>query len=819
VKQEKIWVHILKCAALIVGVIVIPLAYSFFYLDAFWNPYSKLDTVPVAVVNEDNGAMINGKFQNLGNKMVDTLKDEKSLKWVFTDSKDAKEGLQNSSKYYAVITIPNDFSKNISTAQTTVKQPATITYSSNEKRNYLASQILHSATLQLEEQVRSQVTEEITGELTDKLNEVPEQLNTLNNGLTQLGTGAKDLNTGLVKLYTGSQTMTTNLNTLTGGLNQAHQGTQKMNTAMAQIPTLVSGVAQLNTGAQQLSSGLTQADSGADQLNSGAAALSQLSDGMNALGSGASKIRSGARRLSSGAGDLSSGASSLSAGTRQYVAVVNLISSTLQGNSSDVTQSVITLGTQYMQKAAVAAAPNATAAQKADAALYQSAMAILGGNDKVIGDLSTKAGSISDGAPEPYASQKTQLLMLAGALSTPDAKGAAAKFAQSGASLIGGASSVASGASSVHGGASDLADGASTLSDGADQLVAGSAKVAELQKGITQLKVALDQLSAGGKQVAGGTGTLVSNTAQLAELQAGVKQLDDALAQLSNGSSKLYAGSKTLHAGIGDAKNGTVKLDDGISTAQKALTDKIAETKTDLKATQGLDKYSGKSVSIVSQPYDAVPNYGTAFAPYFLSLSMWVGALMMLIGIYLDPSKRIKKLSKGTESVFVRIAAFYAIGIAQSLLLAAVLQNSLGLHVNNQLEYYLAILLGSMVFISIVQFLIVYLGDIGKFLTIIFLILQLTSCGGTFPMETVPDIFNKLYRFMPMTYTVELLREVISGGNQANVWKNAQVLLWIFIVFSAATILFSFFRKKNIQTAKTKEIEKKQKALTETVHA
>ena len=279
-KQEKNWVHILKCTALIVGVIVIPLAYSFFYLDAFWNPYSKLETVPVAVVNEDNGAMINGKFQNLGNKMVDTLKDKKSLKWVFTDSKDAKDGLQNSSKYYAVITIPNDFSKNISTAQTTDKQPATITYSSNEKRNYLASQILHSATLQLEEQVRSQVTEEITGELTDKLNEVPGQLNTLNNGLTQLGTGAKDLNKGLGKLYTGSQTMTTNLNTLTGGLNQAHQGTQKMNTAMAQIPTLISGVAQLNTGAQQLSNGLTQADSGADQLNSGAAALSQLSDGM-----------------------------------------------------------------------------------------------------------------------------------------------------------------------------------------------------------------------------------------------------------------------------------------------------------------------------------------------------------------------------------------------------------------------------------------------------------------------------------------------------------------------------------------------------------
>ncbi len=790
--KDKNWGRILKCAILIIGVIVIPLVYSYFYLDAFWDPYSKLETLPVAVVNEDEGAQINGSFRNLGDQMVDSLKEEKSLKWVFTDAKDAADGLEKSAKYYAVITIPGDFSKNISTAQNVEKQPATINYSSNEKRSYLASQILHSATLQLEEKVRSQVTEELTGQLTDKLNEVPGQLGTLNNGLSQLGTGAVDLNKGLGQLYTGSQNLTTNLNTLNSGLNQAHQGTQKMGTAMNRLPALVSGVAQLNTGAKQLSDGLAQADSGAAQLNTGAAALSQLSGGMTSLGSGASKIYSGANKLSSGSGDLATGASTLYSGTQQYVTLVNLMTSTLQANGYDVTSSVIYLGQQAAAKGAAAAAPGATAAQKADAQLYQNAMAILGGNAKIVGNLNGLAASYAASDPQ----KAGQLSYMATQLSTATAQAAASQFTSSGTSLVGGASSVASGASSVHSGAYDLAAGASGLSDGASQLAASSDKIVALQTGITQLKTALDQLSAGGKQVSDGTGALADNTAKLAQLQAGVQQLDSALAQLSDGSAKLAAGSKTLQNGIGDAKDGSAKLNNGIVTAQKALTDKITESKASLQATKGLAQYSGKPVSIVAKPYDAVPNYGTAFAPYFLSLSMWVGALMMLFGIYLDPGKRIKKLAKGTDSTFVRIVAFYAIGLAQSLLLAVVLQNGLGLHVNHPAAYYLAIMLGSMVFITIVQFFVVNLGDVGKFLAIVFLILQLTSCGGTFPMETVPKIFNALYRFMPMTYTVELLREVISGADASYAWHNAVALICMFLAFALAAVIFTLIKKR-----------------------
>jgi putative membrane protein len=99
----------------------------------------------------------------------------------------------------------------------------------------------------------------------------------------------------------------------------------------------------------------------------------------------------------------------------------------------------------------------------------------------------------------------------------------------------------------------------------------------------------------------------------------------------------------------------------------------------------------------------------------------------------------------------------------------------------------------------------VYLKDVGKFLTILLLILQLTSCGGTFPMETVPNFFNVLYPYMPMTYSVGLFKEVISGtiGTQAR--NNTIVLLIILVVFMVLTSLFA--RSKNKREVSMKQSE------------
>lgn len=176
-KQKKPMAKTIIKAAVIIGVLIIPLMYSYFYLSAFWDPYSRLQDVSVAVVNLDNGAKINGKDRNVGKEICDNLEEDGSLDFHFVSEADAKDGLMND-KYYAEVLIPADLTDSISTAsKNTKKQHAQIQYVANQKRNYLASQILESGMMPtIKETVNGAVNKEITATLTDKLYSVPDAL-------------------------------------------------------------------------------------------------------------------------------------------------------------------------------------------------------------------------------------------------------------------------------------------------------------------------------------------------------------------------------------------------------------------------------------------------------------------------------------------------------------------------------------------------------------------------------------------------------------------------------------------------------------------
>ena len=169
-KQKKPMAKTIIKAAVIIGVLIIPLMYSYFYLSAFWDPYSRLQDVSVAVVNLDKGAKINGKDRNVGKEICDHLEEDGSLNFHFVSEADAKDGLMND-KYYAEVLIPADLTDSISTAsKNTKKQHAQIQYVANQKRNYLASQILESGMMPtIKETVNGAVNKEITATLTDKL--------------------------------------------------------------------------------------------------------------------------------------------------------------------------------------------------------------------------------------------------------------------------------------------------------------------------------------------------------------------------------------------------------------------------------------------------------------------------------------------------------------------------------------------------------------------------------------------------------------------------------------------------------------------------
>lgn len=907
-------------AVVIIGVIIIPLLYSFFYLEAFWDPYARLDDVPVAVVNLDKGANINGKNRNIGQEICDNLKEDGSLDFRFVSDKNAKDGVLNQD-YYASITIPADFSSNVSTiTEDTEKLHSQIVYSANQKKNYLAAQILENAMPTIKETVNSSIDKEIITTLSDKLNSVPDQMGELQDGLQQLFDGSKTLANGTSDLDKGATTLKDGSKTLSGGATQVADGSKTLNngistlkTGTAQlksaVPTLASGVGALNTGAKKLSlgadslsaglttytNGVASAANGAGTLSTGlttytngvataadgastlSSGLTTYTDGVATAADGAGTLKSGVATYTAGISSAKDGSSTLSAGINTYTAgasklysgstdLYNGVKKASKGVStiqSSVDESIDKLNTTASDtvlgnleagsksvssstQSAVKIIENAQTLIKAYnatndsmyltqlnsvlnmitsdqlTALNQGSQQVNAGTLQLIAgmkEVKTNTNDLKDGLAllqSSFGDECTENTLINGAyainaglkqLTDNNAvlKGGAAQLelglqtlAANNATLNGGVSQLSAGLDTLKANNSTLTGGASQLSAGLDTLKANNST---LTGGASQLSTGLDTLKAnnstltsgasqvadGAKQLADGTSTLNANVPTLSN---GVTKLDSGASQLLTGSNALYSGAKqvadgsvSLYNGVLSLKAGTSKLNsgantlkDGIDTAKDGVDDSVKDTNKQLKALDGLADYAEEPASVKTEFVQPVENYGSAFAPYFMGLSLWVGGLMIFFGIYLDYTKKIKSLTKDGKSFRKKCLAFGGISAAQGVALAFIIKFALGIVVNN-----FAMLIGSCVLVSlcfmlIIQFFIMYTGNVGKFISLLLLILQLTSCAGTFPLETQNGFFQFINKLLPMTYSTQLFKEAISGTAGSWAAKNAAVI-------------------------------------------
>ena len=834
-KQKKPMAKTIIKAAVIIGVLIIPLMYSYFYLSAFWDPYSRLQDVSVAVVNLDQGAKINGKDRNVGKEICDNLEEDGSLDFHFVSEADAKDGLMND-KYYAEVLIPADLTDSISTAsKNTKKQHAQIQYVANQKRNYLASQILESGMMPtIKETVNGAVNKEITATLTDKLYSVPDALEILKDGLQQLSDGAGSVKGG-----------TQQLSTATISLNV---GTEKLAKGSKD---LVSGLSVFKAGTAKLADGATQVDTGAAKLQKGAASLKagtqQLNNNVPALKSGVKKLNDGATALAGGSAALSTnlkaytdGVANASAGSDDVMDGIAKLQSGITGLESGL----VDLKTQ----SADGATDLAAAEKKLETGVDQMTTQLstyTTGVDSLITNFETSVKLLTGAYPYiSNAAVQQQVGQYLQQCNTAENREKLAKLKQGKSQINTGLASMKQGVqlletdsaksmAKLQAGLGQVQAGVKMLDDGAVALNTGTAK---LQKGLQTLEKNNDALNAGAaavatgaSQLADGTDTLLSSSGTLAkgvtaldsgagDLLAGVKALKIATAQLAdgsdqintktttiqNGASQLQSGINQLNGGASQLENGAAKLNTGAAalkagtdTAKDGVEENLTTTNDQLKALDGLADYSEEPVSTDTQHVQPVDNYGSAFAPYFMSLSMWVGGLMIFFGIYLDYQKKIRILSKDSDHVVLRAFVFMLLGLLQAVLLAFVIHHALGIKVANLGMLYLSCCLVSLTFISIIQFCLVHLGDAGKFVALLLLILQLTSCAGTFPIETCPTFFQKLYPFMPMTYSVRLFKEALAGTWNGSVTKDVLILVAIMVVFTLATTLLSAYRDRH----------------------
>ncbi|MFJ1123036.1 YhgE/Pip family protein [Bacillus thuringiensis] len=381
------------------------------------------------------------------------------------------------------------------------------------------------------------------------------------------------------------------------------------------------------------------------------------------------------------------------------------------------------------------------------------------------------------------------------------------KLAENGPKLVSGVNELKNGAGKLSGGLGELSTGSNQLITGVNQLADGSGKVTngleklngglgELSIGANQMAVGINQLAGGASQVTEGSGqvttglgTLSGGTGQLVDgvnkLANGSGQVTTGLGTLSNGSTQLIDGVNKLADGSGKVTDGLVKVNDGSSELAEKLGEG-AEKTGEVKGTDKTYDMFASPVKVKTEKMAEVPNYGTGFTPYFLSLGLFVGALLLSI-VY--PLRDTVGVPKSGFSWFIsKFGVLLSVGIIQAIVADVILLFGLGVEVQSIPYFILFSIITSLAFIALIQCLVTAFGDAGRFIAIITLIMQLTTSAGTFPLELIPKFLQPFNAWLPMTYSVSGLKAVVSSGDFDFMWQNIGMLMIFIVILSLGTI-------------------------------
>jgi putative membrane protein len=661
--------------AAMAALLLLPLLYGALYLWSFWDPYGRLNKIPVALVNADQGTTVGGKRITAGNDIVAKMRgNESGFDWQETDAAHAAKGVENG-KYYLSLTIPADFSRRIASSAGNDPQTGALQVRTNDANNYIVGTISRSVFAQ----IRSAASANASKGFYDK---IFVSFADIHDKTQHAAQGAGDLHGGIDKAQQAT-------GKLADGLNTAKDASDRIGDGLG---SLQSGSRDLASGAHTLADGTQQLADKVNGLNDNYGAF--VKSNSKQIGLTAQLIADVTQQIRDNLGDLPQKSSSIATAAQTAADLSRKYYDTRCGSVPQPGADCATL-----KDIADINAQQASDAKSLDTSLKTDSSAL----DKLDGNLKTLqqlAQQIADNAPN-----------LSSDLDTAVAK-----------------------INALNKGAHDVADGADGVRDGA-----GTAKSA------------VDTLDSG-----------------IGDLKAGAQSLNGGMYKLSDGSNTLATGLK-----------------DGV----RQIPDYDAKDR---------DAHSGvmsDPVQLLSQATHKASTYGTGFAPYFIPLSLWVGAMVAYMLMQPLSKRALAAGAPGWRIAFAGWLPAAVVGVLQVAALLAVLHWAIGLQMVRTVGTIGFLALVSACFAAIVQWLNARFGPAGRVLVLALLMLQLTSAGGTYPVQTSPAFFNALHPFLPMSYVVDGLRHLITGGELWPVWRACLVLL-AFTAGSLTLTAWSAHRKQ-----------------------
>ena len=529
----------------------------------------------------------------------------------------------------------------------------------------------------------------------------------------------------------------------------------KLNEVPDNLQTISNGASSILDGSQSLNDGIKQLNDGTNQLSS---SYKEFDNGVASAYTGSQSLESGLAQVTTGVDTLKNGGKTLDNAISQINAGVDELSAQSNSGIASLTSGVNDLNTG-------AANLNTKLPEYVEKVEY------LNSNVKpLLQALSAYSGKTTDSTLQYLAVSASQIL------AQDPKKGNLDGFQQL---TIGGQT---------------LTTGANDLYAGTQKLVAGTQDLGKLTTGVQSLKSALTQVKQGTTSLNQGIVTLSNGTVQLT---AGSSTLTNGLATLNSSSKTIDNALTTLNNGTASAYDGSNKLIEGVQTFKTSIDEGLANTKEQLKSLNGIEDFGAKPVEFKTEAYGEVNSYGIAFTPLFLCIGLWVGALMAYVVLYYDQKHRFKIFDHDYKNKILQNIAYLGLGALQGLIVAILLKLGLGFDIQNNALYYTASILVGITFVSIIQFLIRNFGDIGKFLALVVLVLQLAASGGTFPIETIDKGFQGLTSYLPMTYSIKLFREILVPTATNFKGQYLGILIGITVITLAITCIVDVIKNKN----------------------
>jgi len=817
-------------------IILIPFLYSIFFLKSVWDPYGDTQNLPVAVVNLDQPVTYQGKKLNVGEQTVNKLKNNKKLGWHFVSKAQADKGMK-ANKYYTVITLPKDFSKNAATILDEHPRKMDLKYQTNDSLNYIGQVISGIGLNALNSEIRANVTNAYASAVFD-------QIKTIGKGMKNAADAATQIDEGQVKLDDG-------IDQYTVAVSQVNDGIQTMKVKVSpmssQIPQLASGANQVASGLQtlngsttQLASGVGQLANGSNQVTNGLGTLQSktgtLSSGVGQLASGSNQVTSGLGTLQSKTGTLSSGVGQLATGSNQVTNGLGTLQTESGQLANGITQlqtgsASLTTGVKNYTDGVTSLSKGIDQLAGSTGSLATDTNSLATGSSDLTNGLQQLSGSVDSQnkqAVESAAKLQESLTkyeatlkaktnqdpdLVAGfeqletninALMTQTESSGTSLSTTLNQKLIPGSKKVSDGLTTLNqrvptltAAITGLQNGATKIISNNDQLVTGTnslngginqlaTKAPSLVDGVSQLYSGSSQVSGGLSPLNGQVPTLTNGVSQLAngagqvangvgQLNANVPTLVSGVNQLADGTSQITAQSGTLKSGSTQLKNGDKKFAKTLSSSAKKV--------NGITVTSDTKKMFAAPTKMSHKHYSYVSNYGHALAPYVLSLALYVGALVFNFAY---PIRKVSKADgTATQWFFSKITIGAVVAVATAIV-EATLMMAVGLNVDHVGQFYLTAILFSLTSMYLIMFLSMAFDNPGRFLAMVGLMLQLGGSGGTFPMELTNQFYNIIHPFLPMSYSIMNFRNAITSGIASNTVTLGYIVI---IAFALGSLL------------------------------